>query len=97
MPYPWSEFLQLGLVVSSAFYPEIRERKGPILRVLKKLAADSFFQAMEFSGAEERSVQKEIIDVLKTNGKTLVFPGDLTVIRGKTTSMIWMKKKDGKP
>jgi sugar phosphate isomerase/epimerase len=82
MPYPWSEFLQLGLVVP-AFYPEIRERKGPILRVLKKLAADSFFQAMEFSGAEERSVQKEIIDVLKTNGKTLVFSGGSYCYQGQ--------------
>lgn len=82
MSYPWTEFFQLG-VVASAFYPEIRERKGPILRVLKKLASDPFFQAMEFSGAEDPSVQEEIIAALKENGKTLVFSGGSYCYQGQ--------------
>lgn len=82
MSHPWAEFFQLGVVVS-AFYPEIRERKGPILRVLKELASDPFFQAMEFSGAEEPSVQEEVVALLKQNKKTLVFSGGSYCYQGQ--------------
>jgi sugar phosphate isomerase/epimerase len=74
MQYPWSEFFQLGVVVS-AFYPEIRERKGPVLEILRKVASDPFFQALEFSGAEDPSVQRELGKVLRSSGKSLVFSG----------------------
>jgi sugar phosphate isomerase/epimerase len=74
MHYPWKAFLQLGLVVP-AFYPEVRQRKGPVLEVVRKLAADPFFQAMEFSGAEDPAVQKELVQVVRGSGKSLVFSG----------------------
>jgi sugar phosphate isomerase/epimerase len=74
MQYPWSKFLQLGLVVS-AFFPEVRERKGPVLEVTRKLAADPFFQGLEFSGAEDPTVQREVAKVLGSGGKSLVFSG----------------------
>ena len=82
MRYAWTELFHLGVVVS-AFYPEIRERKGPILRVLKKLASDPFFQAMEFSGAEDPSVQEEIIALLKEHEKTLVYSGGSYCYQGQ--------------
>ena len=71
---PWIDFFQLGVVVS-AFYPEVRQRKGPILEIFRKLAADPFFQALEFSGAEDPAVQKELIPVARASGKSLVFAG----------------------
>ena len=74
MQYPWTEFFQLGLVVP-AFFPEVRERKGPVLEIIRKLAADPFFQALEFSGAEEPTVQRELTKVVRSGGKSLVFSG----------------------
>lgn len=74
MQYPWTEFFQLGLVVS-AFFPEVRERKGPVLEVTRKLAADPFFQALEFSGTEDPTVQREVAKVFRSGGKSLVFSG----------------------
>ena len=74
MKYPWSEFFQLGLVVP-AFYPEVRLRTGPVLEVMRKLAVDPFFQAMEFSGAEDPAVQKALGNMVKASGKSLVFAG----------------------
>ena len=71
---PWTEFFQLGVVVP-AFYPEVRQRKGPVLEITRKLAADPFFQALEFSGAEDPAVQKELIPVAQASGKSLVFGG----------------------
>jgi sugar phosphate isomerase/epimerase len=82
MSYPWTKLFQLGVVVS-AFYPEIRERKGPVVKVLKRLASDPFFQAMEFSGAEDPSAQEEIIAALKENEKTLVFAGGSYCYQGQ--------------
>jgi len=74
MNYPWSEFFQLGVVVS-AFYPEVRLRTGPVLEVIRQTAADPFFQAMEFSGAEDPAVQKALVHAVKGSGKSLVFAG----------------------
>jgi sugar phosphate isomerase/epimerase len=74
MQYPWSEFLQLGLVVP-AFFPEVRERKGPVLEISRKLAADPFFQALEFSGAEDPVVQRELAKTVRAAGKSLIFSG----------------------
>ncbi len=74
MQYPWSEFFQLGLVVS-AFFPEVRERKGPVLEITRKLVADPFCQALEFSGAEDPTLQGELAKVVKAGGKSLVFSG----------------------
>ena len=74
MNYPWSEFFQLGVVVS-AFYPEVRLRTGPVLEVIRQMAADPFFQAMEFSGAEDPAVQKDLVHAVKGSGKSLVFAG----------------------
>ena len=71
---PWTDFFQLGVVVP-AFYPEVRQRKGPVLEITRKLAADPFFQALEFSGAEDPAVQKELIPVARASGKSLVFAG----------------------
>ena len=45
MSYSWTDFFHLGVVVP-AFYPEVRERKGPVVEVVRKLASDPFFQAM---------------------------------------------------
>ena len=59
MQYPWTEFFQLGLVVS-AFFPEVRERKGPVLEVTRKLAADPFFQGREHQDWLMRAEEKRL-------------------------------------
>jgi sugar phosphate isomerase/epimerase len=74
MSYAWTDFFHLGVVVP-AFYPAVKERKGPVLEVVRKLAADPFFQAMEFSGAEDPAVRRELIDVARSSGKSRVFAG----------------------
>ncbi len=74
MQHPWSDLFQLGLVVS-AFFQNIRQRKGPILEVVNRVATDPFFQALELSGAEAPEVQREAASVLRSSGKTLVFSG----------------------
>ncbi len=74
MEYPWTRYLQLGFVVP-AFFPEIRERKGPVLEIMRKASEDPFFQAMEFSGAEDPAVRRELAKIVRSSGKTLVFSG----------------------
>lgn len=74
MSYSWTDFFHLGVVVS-AFYPDVKERKGPVVEVVRKLAADPFFQAMEFSGVEDPAARKELVDVAKASGKRRVFAG----------------------
>ena len=74
MSYAWTDFFQLGVVVS-AFYPAVRERKGPVVDVVRKLAADPFFQAMEFSGVEDPAARKELTRVVRASGKSRVFAG----------------------
>ena len=74
MDYSWTEFFHLGLVVQ-AFFPEARGRKGPALEIIRKLAADPFFQALEISGVEEPALQKELAQTVRSSGKSLVFSG----------------------
>jgi sugar phosphate isomerase/epimerase len=74
MSYAWTDFFHLGVVVS-AFYPDVRERKGPVVEVVRRLAADPFFQAMEFSGVEDPAARKELIDVVRASRRNLVFAG----------------------
>ena len=74
MDYPWTDYFNLGIVVP-AFYQDIRLRQGPVQDVMRKIAEDPFFQAMEFSGAEDPAVQKEITKIIKASGKNMVFSG----------------------
>ena len=74
MNLPWTDYFHLGVVVP-AFFRDIRLRKGPILEVMRGVAADPFFQALEFSGAEEPAIQKEIVKIVRASGKRLVFSG----------------------
>ena len=57
MDYPWTDYFNLGIVVP-AFYQNIRLRQGPVQDVIRKIAEDPFFQAMEFSGAEDPAARK---------------------------------------
>ncbi len=74
MNFPWTKFFHLGVVVP-AFFRDIRMRKGPITEVMHRIASDPFFQALEFSGAEEPEIQKEIAKAVRASGKSLVFSG----------------------
>ncbi len=74
MDYPWAEFFHLGLVVQ-AFFPEARARKDPALEITRKLAADPFFQALEISGVEDPALQRELAEIVRASGKSLVFSG----------------------
>lgn len=74
MEYPWAKFIHLGLVVP-AFYPEIRERKGPVLEVIRKIVADPFFQAMEIPGAEDPALRQELARIVQAGGKAVIFSG----------------------
>lgn len=74
MNFPWTKYFHLGVVVP-AFFRDIRLRKGPIPEVMHRVASDPFFQALEFSGAEEPAVQKEIAKAVRAGGKSLVFSG----------------------
>ncbi len=74
MSFPWTKYFQLGIVVP-AFFRDIRLRTGPILEVLHQAASDPFFQALEFSGAEDPAVQKEVAKRVRVSGKSLIFSG----------------------
>jgi sugar phosphate isomerase/epimerase len=74
MNFPWTKYFHLGIVVP-AFFRDIRLRKGPILEVINRVVSDPFFQALEFSGAEDPAVQKEIAKRVRASGKRLVFSG----------------------
>ena len=74
MNFPWTKYFHLG-VVAPAFFRDIRLRKGPILEVIQRVASDPFFQALEFSGAEDPAIQKEIAQMVRASGKSLVFSG----------------------
>ena len=74
MDFPWTKYFHLGIVVP-AFFRDIRLRTGPILEVLHQAASDPFFQALEFSGAEDPAVQKEVAKTVRASGKSLVFSG----------------------
>ena len=74
MNFPWTKYFNLGIVVP-AFFQNIRLRQGPVLDVARKMAEDPFFQAMEFSGAEDPAAQKELAKVIRASGKSMVFSG----------------------
>ncbi len=74
MDFPWTDYLHLGLVVP-AFFRHIRLRKGPVLEVARQVAEDPFFQALEFSGAEDPWTREELAKRLRASGKNLVFSG----------------------
>jgi sugar phosphate isomerase/epimerase len=74
MDHPWTESFHLGLVVQ-AFFPEAKARKGPTLEIVRRLSADPFFQALEVSGVEEPALQRELAEILRASGKSLVFDG----------------------
>jgi sugar phosphate isomerase/epimerase len=74
MPYPWEPYFRLGLVVS-AFFRAVRGRNGPVAELMQRFMADSFFQAIEFSGADDPVVQQEIRRITRSGGKPLVFAG----------------------
>ena len=74
MPYPWESYFQLGLVVS-AFFRAVRRRQGPVAELIQRFMADSFFQAIELSGADDPAVQLEIRRITQSGGKSLVFAG----------------------
>jgi sugar phosphate isomerase/epimerase len=74
MTYPWESYFQLGLVVS-AFFRAVRKRQGPVAELIQRFEADSFFQAIEFSGTDDPTVQQEIRQVTRAGGKSLVLAG----------------------
>jgi sugar phosphate isomerase/epimerase len=74
METPWAKYFSLGIVVP-AFFREIRLRKGPVAEVMRRAVADPFFQALEFSGAEDPAERKEIAGMVRGGGKGLVFSG----------------------
>jgi sugar phosphate isomerase/epimerase len=74
MEFPWTKHFSLGIVVP-AFFRDIRLRKGPILEVMHRAASDPFFQALEFSGAEDPAIRKELAGMVRACGKSLIFSG----------------------
>ncbi len=74
MSYPWESYFRLGLVVS-AFFRSVRRRKGPVAELIQRFTADSFFQAIEFSGADDPAVQLQIRRITRSSEKSLVFAG----------------------
>jgi sugar phosphate isomerase/epimerase len=74
MNFPWTEHFHLGIVVP-AFFQNIRLRQGPVLEVVRRIAEDPFFQAMEISGAEDPATQKELAGLIQSSGKRVVFSG----------------------
>jgi sugar phosphate isomerase/epimerase len=74
METPWTKYFSLGIVVP-AFFRDIRLRQGPVLEVMHRAASDPFFQALEFSGAENPAVRKEVAGLVRGCGKSLVFSG----------------------
>jgi len=74
MELPWTKHFSLGLVVP-AFFRDIRLREGPVLEVMRRAVSDPFFQALEFSGAEDPAVRGEVAKMVRAGEKSLVFSG----------------------
>jgi len=71
---PIKKFMKLGLVHFMA-YPSTIKGEGPILETVKKIAADSYFDAIEITWIKDPKVRAEVKRVLDSSHMTVAYGG----------------------
>lgn len=71
---PIKKFMKLGLVHFMA-YPSTIKGEGPILETVKKIAADSYFDAIEITWIKDPKVRAEVKKVLDSSHMTVAYGG----------------------
>ena len=73
-------------IVSFMAYPEIGSGKGPIDKLIKKIAADPFFSLIEIPHIEDKDMRKDVKKILKTSNIRVSF-GSHPQIFGKALNI----------
>lgn len=68
------KYMKVGLIHFMA-YPNTMKGEGPILETVKKIAADSYFDAIEITWIKDPKVRKDVKKVLDTSHMTVVYGG----------------------
>jgi len=71
---PIKKFMKLGLVHFMA-YPSTIKGEGPIMETVKKIAADSYFDAIEITWIKDPKVRAEVKKVLDSSHMTVAYGG----------------------
>jgi sugar phosphate isomerase/epimerase len=74
MSYPWSGLINVG-IVHPMIFPETGRGEGPILETIGKIAADSFFGAIEVSWVKDANVRSQATRLLESAFLDIVYCG----------------------
>jgi sugar phosphate isomerase/epimerase len=70
----------VGIVHPMAF-PDTAEGEGPIIETLSRIAADSFFSAVEVTQMKDAKVRAEAARILATSGMDVIFAAQPALLR----------------
>lgn len=82
MAYPWSGLINVG-IVHPMIFPETGRGEGPILETLGKIAADSFFGAVEVSWMKDAAVRGHAARLLESAFLDIVYCGGPPMLNQK--------------
>ena len=66
------KYMKVGLIHFMA-YPSVMQGEGPILETLGKIAADSYFNAVEITRIKDPEIRRKAKEMLKTAGMTVAY------------------------
>jgi sugar phosphate isomerase/epimerase len=69
-----SKYMKVGLIHFMA-YPTTMKGEGPIVETVKKVAADSYFQAIEISWIKDAAVRAQVRKMLEISRLTVAYGG----------------------
>jgi sugar phosphate isomerase/epimerase len=71
---PMAKYMKVGLIHFMA-YPATMKGEGPILETVRKIAADSYFQAIEVSWIKDASLRSQVQKILDISHLTVAYGG----------------------
>lgn len=82
MSHPWSGLINVG-IIHPMIFPETGRGEGPILETLSKIAADSFFGAVEVSWMKDANVRSQAARLLESAFLDVVYCGGPPMLNQK--------------
>ena len=82
MNTPWSGLINVG-IIHPMIFPETGRGEGPILETLGKIAADSFFGAVEVSWMKDANVRSQAARLLESAFLDVVYCGGPPMLNQK--------------
>jgi sugar phosphate isomerase/epimerase len=74
MREPIAKYMQVGLIHFMS-YPSTMKGEGPIVETIKKIAVDSYFQAIEVSWIKDAAVRDQVRKILAASHMTVAYGG----------------------